>query len=130
RRREPTGAVIHLDDSESLARDVGQLLAEEWLHDRPFADGGRSAQRGHCEGEPRRDGQTRQCLRRAARGGDAWLPILLSSSAKPQAALPSRCFGGIKNGPLPLGRPNRPRYLVELPFLDIGPIDWRPSQSP
>jgi hypothetical protein len=35
-----------------------------------------------------------------------------------------------KNGVFPLGRPNRPRYLVELTFLDIGPIDWRPSQSP
>jgi hypothetical protein len=28
RHREATGAVIHLDNSESLARDIGQLPAE------------------------------------------------------------------------------------------------------
>jgi hypothetical protein len=28
RHRETTGAVIHLDNSESLARDIGQLPAE------------------------------------------------------------------------------------------------------
>ena len=55
RCRESAGAVIHLDDSKSLARDIGQLLAEDLLLSRPFADRGRAAPRRRCEGEPRRD---------------------------------------------------------------------------
>jgi len=55
RRREAAGAVIHLDDSESLARDIGQLLGENLLLSRPFAGRGRAARRVRSEGEPRRD---------------------------------------------------------------------------
>jgi hypothetical protein len=56
RRREAAGPVIHLDDSQSLARDIGQLLAEKRLHGRAFAGRGRATRRGRSEGEPRRDG--------------------------------------------------------------------------
>src|SRR5262245_45996163 len=55
RRREAAGAVFHLDDGESLARDIGQLLAEDLLHSRPFTGRGRAARRGRSEDEPRRD---------------------------------------------------------------------------
>jgi hypothetical protein len=74
RCREAAGAVIHLDDSESLAPDIGQLLAEDLLLSRPFADRGRAAGRGRSEGEPRRDDQARQCLRGASqRRMHGWL---------------------------------------------------------
>jgi hypothetical protein len=43
RYREAAGAVIHLDDSEKLARDIGQLLAEDLLLSSPFADRGGGA---------------------------------------------------------------------------------------
>ena len=52
RRREAAGAVIHLDDSESLARDIGQLLAEDLLLSRPFADRGRAAGRAAARANP------------------------------------------------------------------------------
>src|SRR5215472_3865010 len=55
RRREAARAVIHLDDGESLARNIGQLLAEDLLHSRPFTGRGRAAWGGRSEDEPRRD---------------------------------------------------------------------------
>ena len=55
RRREAAGAVIHLNDSESLARDIGRLLAEDLLLSHSFADRSRAARRGRSEGEPRHD---------------------------------------------------------------------------
>src|SRR5262245_66669655 len=67
RRREAAGAVVHLDDREGLARDIGQLLAEDLLHALPFAGRGRLARRLRGEDEPRRDDQSRQCFRWASR---------------------------------------------------------------
>src|SRR5215475_49185 len=66
RRRETAGAVVHLDDSEGLARDIGQLLAEDLLHGLPFAGRG-LARRVRSEGESRRDDQARQCFRCTSR---------------------------------------------------------------
>src|SRR5262249_36715181 len=45
RRREAARAVVHLDDREGLARDIGQLLAEDLLHGLPFAGRGRLTRR-------------------------------------------------------------------------------------
>ena len=76
RRREAAGPVIHLDDSESLARDIGQLLAEKRLRGRPFADRGRAARRGRAEGEPA--ATTRPASAFAARrSGECMLALLL-----------------------------------------------------
>src|SRR5215470_18350194 len=67
RRGEAAGAVVDLDDSDGLARDIGQLLAEELLLGRPFAGRGRLARRVRSEGEPRHDDQACQCFRCASR---------------------------------------------------------------
>ena len=78
RRREAAGAVVHLDDSEGLARDIGQLLAEDLLHGLPFAGRGRLARRVRSEGEPRRDDQGPSVLSlRVALEKNAWLALLL-----------------------------------------------------
>ena len=67
RRREAAGAVVDLDDRDGLARDIGQLLAEELLLGRPFAGRGRLARRLRGEDEPRRDDQSCQCFRCSSR---------------------------------------------------------------
>ena len=73
RYREAAGAVIHLDDSEKLARDIGQLLAEDLLLSSPFADrGGGAAPRAN---PPRRPGPPVPSRRVAAE--NAWLALLL-----------------------------------------------------
>src|SRR5262245_34987053 len=118
RRREAAGAVVHLDDSEGLGRDIGQLLAEDLLHGLPFAGRGRLARRLRSEGEPRRDDQARQCFRGASRWRrtHGWL---------------SFCDHRDQRGPRPpmlrVGHCERllVRRLLELELMALCACGWR-----